>query len=84
MPKMYGLSDIKLKIYMNKTSATSIYENATVKDGIVELIFQRTRYLFYNTLSGVSPIVPSNLREAMMLLGSPNFYDGNIFRPFIC
>lgn len=68
MPSMYGLSEIPVAIY-HKDIDTPIYFNTKLKEGIVELIFQRTRYLFYNSLGGVSPIVPSNLRDLTMLLG---------------
>lgn len=68
MPNMYGLSEIPVSI-SQKGMEYPIYENEKLKEGIVELIFQRTRYLFYNSLGGVSPIVPSNLRDLTMLLG---------------
>lgn len=68
MPNVYGFSEIPMSIY-EKESAAAVYDNNRLKDGIVELIFQRTRYLFYNSLGGVSQIVPSNLRELTMLLG---------------
>lgn len=46
-----------------------IYANTSVKEAVVELIFQRTRYLFYNTKGGSSRIIPYNLRQLFQLLG---------------
>ena len=40
-----------------------------IKDGIVRMIFEKTRYLFYNTKGEVSPIVPHELRSFRQLLG---------------
>lgn len=40
-----------------------------VKDYVVQLIFDRTRYLFYNEKGQVSPIVPHSLRGLRQLLG---------------
>ena len=40
-----------------------------IKDGVVRLIFQKTRYLFYNTKGEVSPIIPHSLRSFRQLLG---------------
>lgn len=39
-----------------------------IKDGVVRLIFQKTRYLFYNTKGEVSPIIPHSLRSFRQLL----------------
>ena len=46
-----------------------IYEGETLKDGILELIFIKTRYLFYNSLGEVSTLFPTNLRELVHLIG---------------
>lgn len=40
-----------------------------IKDGIVRMIFAKTRYLFYNTKGEVSPIIPHELRSFRQLLG---------------
>ena len=40
-----------------------------IKDGIVRIIFEKTRYLFYNTKGEVSPIIPHELRSFRQLLG---------------
>lgn len=42
--------------------------NQTLKNYIVSLIFKKTRYLFYHTKNGISPIVPRNLREMRFLI----------------
>lgn len=39
-----------------------------IKDGIVRMIFEKTRYLFYNTKGEVSPIIPHELRSFRQLL----------------
>lgn len=65
MPKAYNLADIAVEIPMGNTTVT--FES--LKKAIVELIFNRTRYLFYNSFDGVSPIVPNNLRDIINLLG---------------
>lgn len=40
-----------------------------IKDGVVRMIFEKTRYLFYNTKGEVSPIIPHELRSFRQLLG---------------
>lgn len=40
----------------------------SVRDMVPELIFRKTRYLFYNTAESTSYIVPSNLRQLNMLV----------------
>lgn len=40
-----------------------------IKDGIVRMIFEKTRYLFYNAKGEVSPIIPHELRGFRQLLG---------------
>ena len=40
-----------------------------IKDGMVRMIFEKTRYLFYNTKGEVSPIIPHELRSFRQLLG---------------
>ena len=52
---------------------------ASVKESIVKLIYDKTRFLFYNNKGSVSPIVPNNLRSLRHLLGMlismPDFYS---------
>lgn len=45
-----------------------IYSNRTLKDGVLELIFLKTRYLFYNSQGEVSTLFPDNLRELFHLI----------------
>lgn len=65
MPKIYGMANVMLKI----SGAENVPVDKDVKTALVELIFRRTGYLFYNSKGGVSPIVPNNLRTLMHLLG---------------
>lgn len=53
-------------------------ENATVTDKIPAIIFDRTRFLFYNSVGMPSLIIPRNLRDLRMLVGmlyNMNPYD---------
>lgn len=59
--------DEKFKVLNQKDEV--IYEGETLKDGILELIFIKTRYLFYNSLGEVSTLFPTNLRELVHLIG---------------
>ena len=65
MPKAYSLADMSVEVSMGESSV----KLNSLKEAIVELIFNRTRYLFYNPFDGVSPIVPNNLRDIINLLG---------------
>lgn len=44
-------------------------EYSSVRQMITELIYRKTRYLFYNTTDKTSYIVPDNLRELRLLVG---------------
>lgn len=46
-----------------------------IKDGLVRMIFEKTRYLFYNAKGEVSPIIPHELRSFRQLLGLLNRMD---------
>ena len=46
-----------------------ICEERNIKDAVVNLIFSRTRYLFYNSKGGISPIIPNNLRDLIAMIG---------------
>ncbi|MBD5261380.1 MAG: hypothetical protein HDS38_04530 [Bacteroides sp.] len=63
MPTIFDFTDRYLKI------GDKSYDGRTIMDTILELIFQRTRYLFYNSMGVVSPLIPSNLRGFLQLLG---------------
>lgn len=50
-----------------------------MKESVVRLIYDKTRFLFYNNKGSVSPIVPNNLRSLRHLIGMlvsmPDFYS---------
>lgn len=75
MPHVYDLCDRKLEIYRNRGDEKPIAEYKTIKEGVVNEIFVKTRYLFYNYQDGVSQIVPRNLRMLRQLLGMLNNMD---------
>lgn len=52
-----------------EVDADAIKGAERIKDGIVRLIFEKTRYLFYNAKGEVSPIIPHELRSFRQLLG---------------
>lgn len=71
MPKPYELGDIKIEIRDGRMYGESvkIIDSETLKMALVQLIFYRTRYLFYNPISGSSPIVPNNMRDIFHMVG---------------
>ena len=75
MPHVYDLCDRQLEIYKNRSDKTPITKYQTIKEGVVNEIFIKTRYLFYNYQDGVSQIVPRNLRMLRQLLGMLNNMD---------
>ena len=68
MPKIYDLCDMQLKVYKNKEDQQPKDYNS-VKEAVVQLIYMKARFLFYNSKGSVSPIVPNNLRSLRHLLG---------------
>lgn len=68
MPKVYDVANEMLMVYEDRESENALLEN-TVQMAVVELIFMKTRYLFYNSLGSVSPLIPNNLRSLRHLLG---------------
>ena len=68
MPKVYDLCDNHLQIYKRDDTEHPIEYNS-VKEAVVRLIYNKTRYLFYNSKGGVSMIVPNNLRSLRHLIG---------------
>ncbi|MCM1140278.1 MAG: hypothetical protein NC453_17055 [Muribaculum sp.] len=66
MPKVYSLADTAIEIPSENGGSI---RTDSLKQEIVELIYNRTRYLFYNPADGVSPIVPNNLRDLLNLIG---------------
>lgn len=67
-PSTYNFCDRVLRIVDGKTTIQWPSGEDKVKDVVVSLIFQKTRFLFYNSKGGVSPIIPNNLRELFQLL----------------
>lgn len=78
MPKEEVLLDSAMVI-MDEKGKTVEFES--VSDGVTDMIFHKTRYLFYNSDGNVSLIVPSNLRNlshiVRLLFDMPDF-DGNV------
>lgn len=68
MPKVYDVANEMLSVYEARDDKKKLLEN-TVQMAVVELIFMKTRYLFYNSLGSVSPLIPNNLRSLRHLLG---------------
>lgn len=68
MPKVYDVANEMLMVYEDRDAENALLEN-TVQMAVVELIFKKTRYLFYNSLGSVSPLIPNNLRSLRHLLG---------------
>lgn len=68
MPAAYDFCDRTLRVYDKNGDLVPIL-HMTVKDAVVNLIFNKTRFLFYNSKGGISPIVPNNLRELFQLIG---------------
>lgn len=64
MPKVYSLCEQVLQIQEGKN-----IDERNIKDAVVNLIFSRTRYLFYNSKGGISPIIPNNLRDLIAMIG---------------
>lgn len=66
MPQLYSLSERNLQLIVSPLSDN---KSLPLKDAIVNLIFNRTRYLFYNSKGGISPVIPNNLRDLISLVG---------------
>lgn len=84
MPKTYELCSYDLEIMDNRRDRNLLCPISSVRDCVLRLIFMKTRYLFYNTKGGISPIIPNNLRALRhvlgMLLNMPDF-GGNEVTP---
>lgn len=66
MPKVYTFINSEIEISRDEQV---LMKSKPLKEAVVELIFHKTRYLFYNQLGNISPIVPNNLREFFILIG---------------
>ncbi len=74
MPKVRDIVDTPLTVWKargdeNNPEQKPLEEFKSVKEGVVKLIFLKTRYLFYNGKGTVSLIVPTDLRSLRQLLG---------------
>lgn len=68
MPSPDDIADILLEIFDRNGNKIPGIDCNTVKETIVRLIFNKTRFLFYNGRS-TSAIVPRNLRNMRQLIG---------------
>lgn len=70
MPVFAEICEYRLKIAdLNNNTADLRINDISVKERVVQLIFQKTGYVFYNAQS-LSRIVPRNLRELRHLLST--------------
>lgn len=67
MPNSLDICERRIQIAENNKNPK--FDAMTVKERIVQLIFQKTGYVFYNSQS-TSPIIPRNLRSIRHLLGT--------------
>lgn len=68
MPKMYDLCNMGLEVY-DKRGGRQEQAFHSVKEAVVKLTYDKTRFLFYNSKGGISPLVPNNLRSLRHLVG---------------
>ena len=70
-----------IKVQAERIFDYQLVDDVTVEESIPELIFAKTRYLFYNTKKTASYIVPRNLRSIRqilkLLMEMPNYINGN-------
>lgn len=80
MPSIDDICERRIKLADTYNEKDKDFENITVKERTVQLIFQKTGYVFYNGLH-LSPIVPRNLRELRHLISAleelPDYRDKN-------
>ena len=69
MPKVYSLCDEPLILCKSRNEGVDRLEFPSVKDAVVRMIFNKTRFLFYNSRGSVSMIIPNNLRSFRHLVG---------------
>lgn len=69
MPKVYSLCDEPLILCNSRNEDEDRQEYPSVKDAVVRMIFNKTRFLFYNSRGSVSMIIPNNLRSFRHLVG---------------
>lgn len=70
MPSVHeDLSNFPLEILDSHENEKRLMRYKSVKEAVCKLIFEKTKYLFYNSLGSVSLIVPDNLRSLQQILG---------------
>lgn len=81
MPEPASFMDAELEVKDAEKWGYAMMDGIKVEQVIPELIFIKTRYLFYNTRKRVSYIVPRNLRDIRQLLKlliqMPNYANGD-------
>lgn len=81
MPEPATFMDAELEVKDAEKWGYAMMDGIKVEQVIPELIFLKTRYLFYNTRKQVSLIVPRNLRDIRQLLKlliqMPNYANDN-------
>lgn len=87
MPKPEEFLDSELIVPDSEKWSYKLVDGIRVKQVIPELIFLKTRYLFYNSADTVSYIVPRNLRDIRQLLKLlvqlPNYADESEKHPHL-
>lgn len=68
MPTVESYLDAKLELYDGSNNRINDNENITVAQKVPALIFEKTRYLFYNSSGMPSLVIPRNLRNLRMLV----------------
>lgn len=81
MPEPASFMDAELEVKDAEKWGYAMMDGIKVEQVIPELIFIKTRYLFYNTRKRVSYIVPRNLRDIRqmlkLLIQMPNYANEN-------
>lgn len=78
MPRVYDMGNARLVIYDNRNDRNVVFATDRLKLGVLRLIYQKVRYLFYNSKGGISPIVPNNLRSLRHFLRLLTSMDDSI------
>lgn len=82
MPRAHDLCSYDLELMDNRNDKNLLFPISSVRDCMLRLIFMKTRYLFYNSKGGISPIIPNNLRSLRhvlgMLLNMPDFGGNDV------
>ena len=82
LPQPSAFYNRKLKVQDKKDKELMSYDS--IREAVPALIFEKCRYLFYNTKGTTSLIVPRNLRDLRMLIRMlvlMNDYDQNDITP---